>query len=331
MWNLFFKRNKKEYVSCNLIEHGMDFYVNSINFCCRIPPTKNGFKKIVENFNGEILDWKKFFSIKRKYREQMKKGNIIPECRNCIYLEKKEWDNEDYISFINFNNWTKCNAFCCYCSIHEDFSTTIKQYNVYPVIKDLANKGFLRKGGHITIAGGEPCACPEFNDLLNLFLEYDLEPIRILTNASVYSELVEKGIKSGNINIVVSVDSGTKETFQKVKGYKLYDKVWENISKYAKVQPTPDRVKTKFIFIPNINTSKKEIEEWVEKSISVGVKHLALDIEMLWYERNKNNLPSEFLNLFEYTVKLIREKELGLDFIDRGFIISEKLKLENRI
>lgn len=116
-----------------------------------------------------------------------------------------------------------------------------------------------------------------------------------------------------------------------VKEYKLYDKVWENISKYAKVQPAPDRVKTKFIFIPNINTSKKEIEEWVEKSISVGVKHLALDIEMLWYERNKNNLPSEILNLFEYTVKLIREKELGVDFIDRGIIISEKLKLENRI
>lgn len=330
MW-FFNKNKKKKYISCDLIEHGMDFYVNSINFCCRIPPSDKGYKKVIDNFHGEILDWKKFFSIKRKYREQMKKGNIIPECRNCIYLQEKEWDNEDYISFINFNNWVKCNAFCCYCSIHEDFPPTFKQYDVYPVIKDLADKGYLRKGGHITIAGGEPCASPEFNDLLNIFLENDFQAIRVLTNASVYSPIVEKGIKSGNINILVSVDSGTKEMFLKVKGYDFYEKVWGNIKRYASAQPFSDRVKTKYIVVPNVNDTKEEIDAWISKSIEVGVKHLALDLEMIYYDKNKDNLPPYLFDLFEYAIKRISERSLALELIDRGVIISNKLKSENRI
>ena len=86
------------------------------------------------------------------------------------------------------------------------------------------------------------------------------------------------GIKKGNINIVVSVDAGTKETFKKVKRLDFYDKVWENIAKYAAVQNAPNLVKTKFILIPEINDTKEEIESWIKKSIESGLKHLSFYI-----------------------------------------------------
>lgn len=329
MWNIFNRNKNKKYVSCDLIEHGMDFFTDSIVFCCRIPPTDKGYKKILENYYGELIDWKKFFKIKRNYRNQMKKGNIVPECKNCVYLQEREWDNDDYISFINFNNWTICNEHCLYCWLNDSDKPHQKQYNVYPALKDMAEKGYLKKGGHITIAGGEPCSAPEFNDMINLFLEYDLNPIRVLTNASIYSEAVERGIKSGNINIVVSVDSGTKEMFEQVKRRDLYDKVWENISKYAIVQPNPDRVKTKYIFIPNLNDKKDEIDAWINKSIECGVKHLVIDVEMMYYNEHDGELPESLIGTFKYAVEQIRAKNLNLDFIDRGFILAEKLGLNN--
>ncbi len=318
-----FKPQKKTYTSCDLIEHGLDFFTDSINFCCRIPPTDKGYKKILENYNGELIDWKNFFDIKRNYRNQMKKGNIIPECKNCIYLQKKEWDNDDYISFINFNNWTICNEHCIYCWLNDKDKPHQIQYNVFPAIKDMAKKGYLKKGGHITIAGGEPCVAPEFNDLLALFLEYDLNPIRVLTNASVYSEVLKNGIASGNVNTVISVDSGTRETFIKVKRFDFYDKVWENIKRYAQVQPQSDRVKTKFILIPNINDSKEEIDAWINKSIECGVKHLAFDVEMMWYNENKENIPQYIYDLVQYTIEQIKEKNLDIELIDRGVILSK--------
>lgn len=327
MW-FFNKKENKKYISCDLIEHGMDVFVNSINFCCRIPLTEKGYKKIIDNFHGDKLDWKKFFAIKRKYREQMKKGKMIPECKNCIYLEEKEWDNEDYISFINFNNWTTCNAFCVYCNIHELHMQKETQYNVYPVIKDLADNGYLRKGGHITIAGGEPCVAPEFNNLLNLFLEYDINPIRVLTNASIYSESVENGIKKGNVNIVVSVDSGTRETFEKIKKYNKYDEVWANIKRYASVQPQSDRVKTKFILIPGFNDSEEEINLWLKKSVDFGVKHVAFDVEMAWYLEHANDIPEHVMSLVKYTLNKIEEYGLNVELIDRGRILADKIKTE---
>ncbi len=322
---LFFK-NKKKYISCDLIEHGLDFFSNSINFCCRIPPTDKGYKKLIDNYNGEIINWKEFFKIKNKYRNEMKKGNIVPECKGCIYLQEKEWDKDNYISFINFNNWTTCNEHCIYCHLNDENLPKIKQYNVYPAIKDMAEKGYLKSGGHITIAGGEPCVAPEFDDLIKLFLDYKMNNIRVLTNATKFSSIIQKGIEEERVNIVVSVDSGTKDTFIKVKRYDFYDKVWDNIKKYAAVQKRTDSVKTKFILIPNINDSKEEINAWIEKSVEAGVKHLAFDIEMMWYSENKDNLPNSLFETVKYTLDKIKEKNLGLELIDRGSIIAKMIK-----
>ncbi len=322
---LFFK-NKKKYISCDLIEHGLDFFSNSINFCCRIPPTDKGYKKLIDNYNGEIINWKEFFKIKNKYRNEMKKGNIVPECKGCIYLQEKEWDKDNYISFINFNNWTTCNEHCIYCHLNDENLPKIKQYNVYPAIKDMAEKGYLKSGGHITIAGGEPCVAPEFDDLIKLFLDYKMNNIRVLTNATKFSSIIQKGIEEERVNIVVSVDSGSKDTFIKVKRYDFYDKVWDNIKKYAAVQKRTDSVKTKFILIPNINDSKEEINAWIEKSVEAGVKHLAFDIEMMWYSENKDNLPNSLFETVKYTLDKIKEKNLGLELIDRGSIIAKMIK-----
>ena len=325
MFGFFSKKSK--YISCDLIEHGLDFFTDSINFCCRIPPDdKAGYKKILDNYFGEKIDWKNFFKIKRFYRNEMKKGNIIPECRNCIYLREDEWDNDDYISFINFNNWTICNEHCVYCWLNDADRPRQKQYNVYPAVKDMAEKGYLRKGGNITIAGGEPSSAPEFDDLIKLFIDYDLNSIRILTNASKYSAVLEQGIKEGRLNIVVSVDSGVKETFIKVKRRDFYDIVWNNIRRYAAVQPASDRVKTKFILIPDVNDTEEEITAWLDKSIEAGVRHIAFDVEMMWYDKNKDNIPDKIMQLVKFTLDKVKEKGLDIELIDRGVILAEKLK-----
>lgn len=323
---MFFFKKKKKYKSCDLIEHGLDFFTDSINFCCRIPPTDKGYKKLIDNYSGEVLNWKDFFKIKRTYRNLMKRGNIIPECKNCIYLQEKEWDDDDYISYINFNNWTICNEHCVYCWLNDSDRPHQKQYNVFPVIKDMAEKGYLKKGGHITIAGGEPCVAPEFEDLMNLFIDYGLENIRVLTNATKYSQVVERGIEKGQVNIVVSVDSGTREGFIKVKRFDFYDMVWKNVQKYANVQPKTDCVKTKFILIPGVNDSVHEINAWIQKSLIYGVKHLAFDIEMMWFDKNKNNLPESLFEIVKYTLEEIKSNNLDVELIDRGVIISNMIK-----
>ena len=323
---LFFKKKNKKYLSCDIIEHGLDFFVDSITLCCRIPYSDTGFIKLIENYNGEIFDYKKLFKIKNKYRNMMRKGKIIPVCKNCVYLKEKEWDSDNYISFINFNNWQRCNEHCIYCELNDGDIHERKQYNVYPAIKDMAEKGYLRAGGHITIAGGEPSFAPEFNDLVDLLLKKGFDSVRVLTNATIYSEVIERGIKEGKVGIVVSVDSGSKELFKKIKRYDFYDIVWENIKKYSSVKKHLHSVKTKYIIIPDVNDIEEEINLWIQKSLEADIKEVALDIEQNWYDKNKNKLPERIFEITEYAINKIKENNLGLELIDRGSIIAKMIK-----
>lgn len=318
---LFFKNKKKKYVSCDLIEHGLDFSINAITLCCRIPLTEKGFIKLVDNYNGEILDYKELFKIKNKFRKEMQEGKILPECKGCVYLKEQEWDSENYISFMNFNNWRNCNEHCIYCGLNDEGFEKRPQYNVYPFIKDMADKGYLRPGGHITIAGGEPSFAPEFDDLVELLLDKNFDCIRILSNGTKYSKVIERGLKEGHLGIVVSVDSGSREMFQKIKRFDFYDIVWENLKKYASVQFKDDLVKTKYIIIPDVNDNEEEINLWINKTVETGIKSVALDIEMYWYDENKDNLPEKLFDIFNYTIEKLKEKNLNIEYLDRAKLL----------
>lgn len=322
---------KNVYTSCDLIEHGLDFAQDLITFCCRTTTEGGGFKPLIEDYHGELLDLDKFFALKRHYREKMKSGEGIPECRNCIYLEKKEYDNEDYISTINFNHGLNCNLKCIYCTFTHGEKSPFPEYDVYPVIKQLADGGFIRKGGHITIAGGEPTIYRSFSQLMKLFIDLELSSIRILTNGIKYSEEIAEGLSRGCTNIMISVDSGSRDMYKWVKGIDLFDKVWENISKYTEVQNQPSLVKTKYIIIPEINDSKEEIIKFIEQSQKHNVQTVAFDIEMTWYQENKNNIPQSLYDLVEFTIEETQKRNMDYEPIDRVVSAIQEIKKNKEI
>ena len=60
---------KEEYVSCNIIEHGFDAQIESINLCCRISKESLGSKVIIfPDYKGEKINWDTFFRITNKLR-----------------------------------------------------------------------------------------------------------------------------------------------------------------------------------------------------------------------------------------------------------------------
>lgn len=314
------------YLSCELIENGLDFAPNRINLCCRTNPAVGGENIVLmKNYNGEPIDWDKFFELKNKYRSQLQEGKMIPECEGCLYLEKKDWSTDNYISTINLNNWVTCNLDCSYCNNVKYFrSVNFKSYNVLPIFKDMIKKNLLRPGGSITIAGGEPTIIKEFDELLNLMINFGLYNIRILSNGVKYSKSIEKGLKTGAVDILVSTDSGTRETYKEIKKVDVHNKVWKNIEKYIKHQKYPDLVKTKYIFIPGINTNTHEIDEWIKININSGVKMASVDFEISWFENNKNNIPKELYDLLDYLIDNAVSHGLKIDAMDRAAYLLKK-------
>ncbi len=317
----------KKYYSCNIIEHGFDAQIESINLCCRICKDRISDKVIIlPDYKGEKINWEYFFDKKNKLRDIQKSGNTIPQCAGCIYLEKKNWDSKNYINTININNWIKCNAECIYCDRKE--SKHKREYKIYPLIKDLIRNNYLQNSADITIAGGEPTITSDFDKTLKILIKNNISTVRVLTNAIKFNKFIETGLKKGLVNILISTDSGTQETYKKIKHTDKHFKVWKNINKYVKSQHINSLVKTKYIIIPNFNNNKEEIKEFIECNYKAGVKYTCIDLEISCYLKcnNDNEVLNKFYELYLYAKELGEEKEIIVDAFDRMKLIESKIK-----
>lgn len=185
----------KKYLSCKWLEHGIIFdHANILRVCCSQNNEGGGRYILKHNYQGEILDWEEIFSQKRLQRNIQKEGKIYANCKGCIQLEKKRWDNKDYIDTLLLTHWIHCNSACSYCPAvrDEELLRVNKHYNVLPAIKDLMAKKILKKNAYVSIAGGEATIYPEFEELLHSLLDYGIKNICINTSGIKYSEAIEK-------------------------------------------------------------------------------------------------------------------------------------------
>lgn len=330
-----FKYNEKyvgtkenHFYSCKWIQSGLVFFPYKLTMCCYCGHAGGGHVKIRENYNGQKLDWKRIFWLKKRFNDFQKKGKINVNCVDCPFLEEKDWDNtEEAITNLYISHWTQCNSKCVYCYANqhpEDFQYH-KAYSILPQIKEMLEKNILKKGGCIHFGGGEPTLLNEFEELIELFLDYKFHDLRIHTSGIKYSPILERGIREGRLNVVVSTDAGSAETYKKIKQVDCYDLVRENIKKYAAAQVdenllvAPDRhmmgklmVCSKYIIIPGVNDNIKEMESWISANENAGLKTTVLDIEENWYKDHKDNIPQHIYRLIAYAQK--RSKELGTNF-----------------
>lgn len=315
-----------KYLSCRYIEHGVDFEHRRLETCCFTCHTGGGGITLLQNYKGEQIDWDSIFAKKREYRNKHREGNLSPQCLGCVFLEEKEWDQEDYINFLQFNHWVLCNSKCqyCYAVQNREYYSKITPYNVVPVIKEMVEKKILRPGGEVSFGGGEPTIYEDFEELINILLDNGFYNMRIHSSGIKYSPAIERAIKEGKLNVVVSIDSASPEVYKKIKNVDKYHQVLENLRKYADANKNGYGLMTsKYIIIPNVNDNVEEIEKWIQQTISVGGKWLALDIEDVWYKNNRTTISEFYSYLVDYVIK--RADELGMkwELYDRARGLKE--------
>lgn len=308
---------REKYISCKWLESGVCFdngvYGSNVKLCCYMSAPGGGNSMIFEGYKGEKINWEEFFKIKNQYREVQKRGDTVEGCRGCVFLEENDWIQSDYIDSIIFDHFTKCNCNCTYCYTEEDKKryNSLKTYNIFPIIEDMYKRNILKVGGSIGFGGGEPTILPEFEKLLNFLIKKGFRNIRVPSSGIKYSRVIEKGIKTGQVTVVVSIDSSSSETYQKIKQINAYNVVSKNLIRYAKAQKNSYNVISKYIIIPNINDNKTEIDGWlnVNKKNNIGI--IVIDIENSWLNKYREDKPDEkVLDLIRY----VKEKSQIMGF-----------------
>lgn len=303
----------------------MDFdlgvYGSNIKTCCYLSAPGKGNAYILKNYHGEKINWRKIFNIRNKYRKIQQSGKTVPECEGCIFLEEREWKQTNEVTHVIFDHWTHCNCKCIYCYTEEDKEkyNHLKTYNIMPVVNDMLDKGILKPGGAIGFGGGEPTMLEEFEELITTLVNKKFFNIRVPSSGIKFSPVIAKGISLKQLTVVVSIDSGSRETYKKIKQMDAYDLVCENLKKYAKAQSETGFVITKFIIIPGINDTKEEIDKWLQFNMQNDITSIVIDIENSWLEQNRENPSPEVLELIKYVVLKSRELNFSrCDICDRA-------------
>lgn len=303
------------YKSCTKIEHGINFDIDSIKLCCQYSAKGGGNTKVIDDYQGGPIDWDKFFALKKEIKDLHKSGGTYYKCEGCIYLEEQEWYESDQFNFFNLDYWTYCNCNCIYCHTHnkKDYYNTKKNYDFLPILKDMIDKNLLIRGGDVSFGGGEVCLLKEFEECLQIFLDYDYF-IRIHTGCIDYSNVIEDGLRRGKVDLIVSVDSGTEEMHARIKEVKTYDRVWDNLRRYAAIQQNRELVKVKYIVIPGVNDTHEEINAWLDRCVEFGIGYVLQEIESQWFYSRRDRIPQYIYDLFDYT------KQAAMD---RGLVYGE--------
>ena len=314
-----------KYVSCLLLESGMAFGRNDVK------PCTPGYKiHWAEEYYGGPFDADKYLELRNKYVDMMKRGDIPEQCVGCSNLEEKDWPEEPGVEFIVIGNETKCSCNCYYCWFAEkkDYYNKFRSYDVMPILTALKEKNLLR---HTTfdIVGGE---CTEYEEgKLQAIVDFVMENdywLHFFSSGFFYSEIIAEAMRKSKANIVVSVDSGTKETYEKIKRVKTFDRVWENMAKYAAAGVQDDFCKKgyvvlKYIIIPGVNDNFDEFKEFARRAKESGCKWIRIAVEYNWWNENSHNpMPKNLFAMLDLIETY--KKDFIIDYIENAIYLWQK-------
>jgi wyosine [tRNA(Phe)-imidazoG37] synthetase (radical SAM superfamily) len=277
--------------------HRLAIGYNDLAFCINLANKVTFIEnfKYTENENVTDLYLKK----RQEFINKNKISYANEKCLQCPIFIEDDWNETPGINHLYIANRTFCSCNCTYCYISDNGNqdkkrenNTNKPWNVINFLKEFEDKNLITDDCHVILSGGNPEEYPK--DELNWLLDFATKKNRsleILTAGMFYSKEIEKVLKEKkNIIVNISVDSGNKETYYKIKQVKYFDKVWENIEKYKKIAKNNNDIVVKYILIDGINDDDNNINSFFELCDKIGINEIKLVLEFYFAVENKNKL-----------------------------------------
>lgn len=309
------------------MHNGLRFNYNSIHVCCSLMPGPI----LAENFDGKKINWHDINQKRSEALEGFKKGIIPDNCKGCVHLKEQEWtDGDDQIKEIFLLHWLHCNCSCVYCVNQEMTKGKVTRrpkdsdfYNAYPIIKEALKQGHISKDLTVHCLGGESGVLKEMNKILELFIKNGLRYVYCVTSGIEYIKPIREIFKKYDGQLVISLDSGCRETYKKIKRVDKFDDVIKNIKRYIKdSNGNMNRIMLKYILTEGYNDSKEEIDKFFSLLKELGMIQTRIDIDYKkTCEGYSGPLPEHFAELNRY----FRQKASDLNLTLHQYAVMERI------
>ena len=289
---------------CRYILDEIQFVDNRIVPCgSRFWDKKNNIDKywLKPDETLQHVDFDLYFKRRDEYIKMYKEG-IEPEfCKDCciyepVAEEKDKYNFENYkFKKIHINHKTICSCRCIYCCLADNgdlerfkIINQQKTYDIRPILLQIDQQNLIDENTELCLFGGE---CTEYPDELEFILDYGLKhnsKFVILSNGIIYNKKIEEVLKKSRVELRFSLDSGTKEIFEKIKRVKAYDRVMSNIENYAKTSANNPNasIQFKYVICPGINDNLEELKKFLSLANKYNAKCVILSINRFWLMEN---------------------------------------------
>jgi len=264
-------------------------------FCCgNFNRSKSPF---IELKNASGLS--EFFELRDKMMDDMANHTESGSCFGCPHIREHWRFKEKSLRGIRYGGNFICNCKCTYCSGWENVDSHLSHIFIINVIDYLENHSECNQR-HYHLFPGEIAIHPQNRPLLEKVKGHDLV---IGTNATIYSEALADVLSLGRSVINVSLDSGTRETYNKVKGIDAFDKVRENLHRYAE----NGKIVLKYIFMQGVNDTDRDLDGFFSLADAV-----ADNVVFSRNYRDENDLSDHSLKMIDRFINHFNESELIL-------------------
>lgn len=226
-----------EFLSCPWIEGGLSLIPGRLRVCPYFHV--GGGTPGLLPFTDGLLPVDQILERREIIRQGLAVDGFAP-CANCTLSAKRRWEPKQYaFDLFCIAHATACNLACNYChTIAEDLHLQNPKHvpRLLPAFEALVADGHLSPEARIQWGGGEPTILLEFDPLFDLFKRHGAFS-EVYTNAIKVPKSLLEGMAEDRAGVMISLDAGTAETYSKIKGRSVFDRVVANIGRFAAVNP----------------------------------------------------------------------------------------------
>jgi wyosine [tRNA(Phe)-imidazoG37] synthetase (radical SAM superfamily) len=306
------------YYSCKMLEGGISIFNKDIKVCCIMPPFSSYTSDTVASYIEPL------WYLRKKIVNIVNSGQGV-FCSGCQYLVKKEWPQELYpVTHIEIGFTSTCNLRCVYCGTTQNNRHNLyvgQNFDHFKTIESILVDDHVDPNGTFDFGSeGETVIIHDFERILFKLLEYGLKGGCILTNATIFSEAVYRGLETERLSILTSIDAGTRETYKKIRGKDLFETTLANIKKYSKAN-NGKGVVIKYIMLAD-NCDDENLLGFID--IFSRMQHEKI---VITNDYNVKHCSDEMLDRIRFFATILGKKNMPYELVKTSFCSQDYHKI----
>lgn len=274
-------------------DHTGEMTFSCAKACPRVPAGEKPNISTLHNLRDEL--------IKEIEEDRIPQDSL---CANCDLIKEDYYPVTPRTIYVNFFSKGVCNYKCSYCSVAhmKKVEDSVGENTVDDVISGLRREHMLSENYDLDFAtAGEPTLYPGRKEV---YRSFDGDKMGFITNGFLFDPDLFEMMNQKRVYVECSIDAGTPEVYQRMKKVDGFERVRNNMKKYA--QASIGVVVLKYIFVPGVNDVAEEIDGFIDFCAETGATFVIVSLDVF----NVSRVTSQTAEMAKRLMNGLSEKDI---------------------